>query len=91
MRHNAVIIDARDNVAVMLEDVTEGDSITLRSGELFIAISGIPYSHKVALMDIEAGGYVYKYGEVIGAVKNDIKKGEWIHTHNLDIEAHFKE
>lgn len=91
MKPNVVIINLRDNVAVMLENVKEGDAISLPDGEAFTALSDIPHSHKVALKDIKAGGYVYKYGEVIGAVREDIRKGGWIHTHNLDIEAKVEE
>ncbi len=91
MKPNVVIINLRDNVAVILEDVKEGDIINLPNGKMFTARSDIPYSHKVALKDIEAGGYIYKYGEVIGAVKENIRKGDWIHTHNLDIEAKVEE
>jgi len=87
MKPNVVLINKNDNVAVMLEDVKAGDAIHLPDNEAIVARSDIPYSHKVAVTDIEAGGYVYKYGEVIGAVKEKIRKGDWIHTHNLDIEA----
>jgi altronate dehydratase len=87
MKPNVVIINEMDNVAVVLEDVKKGDAIHLPDGEVIAARSDIPYSHKVAVANIKAGGYVYKYGEVIGAVKEDVMKGDWIHTHNLDIDA----
>jgi altronate dehydratase small subunit len=67
--------------------VKAGEAIHLPDGGIITARSDIPFSHKVAVADIEAGGYVYKYGEVIGAVKVQAIKGDWIHTHNLDIEA----
>jgi altronate hydrolase len=91
MKPNAVIINEGDNVAVVLEDVKEGETIHLPDGEVITACSDIPFSHKVAVDDIEAGGYVYKYGEVIGAVKVQVIKGDWIHTHNMDIEAKIEE
>lgn len=87
MKANVVIINEGDNVAVMLEDVKEGEAIYLPDGEVIAARCDIPYSHKVAVTDIKAGEYVYKYGEVIGAVKEKVIKGDWIHTHNLDIGA----
>lgn len=43
----------------------------------------IPAGHKVALCDIQKGGFVYKYGEVIGRATQNIRAGEWVHTHNL--------
>lgn len=49
----------------------------------------IPYGHKMALCDIKKGDYVIKYGYPIGRAKSDIKKGEWVHSHNL--ESHLSE
>jgi len=43
----------------------------------------IPAGHKFALRDIAAGEYVIKYGEIIGRATENIKKGEWVHTHNV--------
>ena len=45
--------------------------------------SNIKLGHKVALKDINKGEYVFKYGEIIGKASNDIKKGDWVHSHNL--------
>ena len=45
--------------------------------------SDIKLGHKIALKDIHKGEYVLKYGHIIGKATQDIKKGEWIHTHNL--------
>ena len=49
----------------------------------------IPAGHKFALKDIKKGDYVIKYGEIIGRAKEDIKKGEWVHTHN--VKSHLDE
>lgn len=43
----------------------------------------VPYGHKVALKDLKQGEYVIKYGHIIGKATCDIKKGEWVHSHNL--------
>ncbi|MCQ2796570.1 MAG: altronate dehydratase family protein [Bacilli bacterium] len=43
----------------------------------------VKLGHKVALKDIKRGGQVIKYGEVIGIAKSNIKKGDWVHSHNL--------
>lgn len=45
--------------------------------------SDIRLGHKVALNDINKGEYVFKYGEIIGKASQDIKRGEWVHSHNL--------
>ena len=49
----------------------------------------IPAGHKYALSDIKTGEKVIKYGQVIGRAKCDIKKGEWVHTHN--VKSHLDE
>ena len=37
----------------------------------------------MAICDIKKGGEVIKYGYRIGNATEDIKEGEWIHTHNI--------
>lgn len=57
-----------------------------------VSLSGtdaIPAGHKQALMDIKKGEFVIKYGEVIGRATEDIKKGDWVHTHN--VKSHLDE
>ncbi len=44
----------------------------------------IPYGHKIALRDIQEGEQIIKYGFPIGRAKKDIKKGDWVHSHNLE-------
>lgn len=67
-----------DNVAVALCALPCGtvvDGITLRDN--------IPRFHKVALSDIPAGEKVIKYGNPIGSAAKSVRRGEWVHTHNL--------
>lgn len=52
-------------------------------------MENIPAGHKFALCDIAKGEYVVKYGEIIGRASTDIKKGEWVHTHN--VKSHLDE
>ena len=49
----------------------------------------IPAGHKFALIDIKKGDAVIKYGQIIGRATCDIKKGEWVHTHN--VKTHLDE
>ncbi len=86
MRVNALVIDPRDNVAVVLEDVAGGSQLRLADGRSLLALEDIPCSHKVALTDIPRGAEVVKYGEVIGRAGEDIPRGSWVHTHNLVLE-----
>ncbi len=49
----------------------------------------VPAGHKYALCDIAKGEYILKYGAIIGRATQDIKKGEWVHTHN--VRSHLDE
>ncbi|HOG08211.1 MAG: UxaA family hydrolase [Syntrophales bacterium] len=86
MKPNVIVIHPGDNVAVALEDIPAGAAVYLPDGQVFAALTAIPYSHKVALADLVAGAVVVKYGETIGEVTEDVRRGDWIHVHNLDIE-----
>lgn len=44
---------------------------------------GIKAGHKMALCDIKKDEPVIKYGFAIGRAKTDIKKGEYVHCHNI--------
>ncbi len=75
-------INPKDNVAVSVNDTAIGASVNI-IGSTFKTIDAIKNGHKVALSDISKGENVIKYGFPIGHATEDIKKGQWIHTHNL--------
>ena len=77
-----VKINQNDNVAVALRPIPQGETLTV-AGEPVTAIEEIPQGHKMALSDIAAGEPVIKYGFRIGNAKEDIKKGQWVHVHNV--------
>ncbi len=84
MKPNILIIHPRDNVAVALSTLTTGELAIAPGVEELTALSDIPASHKIALADIAAGAEIIKYGETVAVSTRDIKKGEWVHTHNLE-------
>jgi altronate hydrolase len=65
----AIIINEKDKVAVALKELIRADTI--------------PAGHKYALCNLKAGEQVIKYGFPIGRALKEIKKGQWVHTHNL--------
>ena len=71
----------RDNVAVALEDVAQGEVLSLDGAELTAAES-VRRGHKLALSPIPAGAGIVKYGCAIGTAKADIPRGAWVHVHN---------
>lgn len=83
MKRRMIIMNNKDNVGVVLEKVDEGD-VCVTGQNTVEAVEKIEFGHKIALMEIKKDEYVYKYGEQIGYALKDIKKGGWIHTHNMD-------
>ena len=75
-------INDYDNVAVAIDDVTDGSTCQV-SDVSITAKATIKQGHKVALVNIKKGENVIKYGFPIGHATEDIKAGEWIHSHNL--------
>ncbi len=79
----------KDNVGVVVVEelrsgtrmrgvITENDSTTSVTSK-----DDIPIGHKVALVNLKAGETIIKYGEDIGRMVADAKKGEHVHVHNL--------
>jgi len=86
MERTVVMKDA-DNVATCLADLKAGDveQVTVGGTPRSVAIKDdIPFGHKIALADIDAGGQVFKYGEVIGLASRPISTGQHVHIHNVD-------
>ena len=86
MNPNTIIIDIKDNVAVALEDIPQGSTISLPDEREFPALADIGFSHKVLLNDVNQGDDIVKYGEAIAQATMDLKQGEWIHVHNLNVQ-----
>jgi altronate hydrolase len=81
---NILIIHPRDNVGVALRTINSGEAVSAQGIEEFMALEEIPASHKIALRDINLEEEIIKYGEIIAVCNKAIKKGEWVHTHNLE-------
>ena len=84
---NAMIIDAKDNVAVAIEPIAKGDAAVYfcEGREVSLpALEDITIYHKLATRDIAKGEPVVKYGEHIGIASSDIKAGEHVHVHNME-------
>jgi (2R)-sulfolactate sulfo-lyase subunit alpha len=79
---------ANDYVGVAVEDIPLGKNATglyMDSGETIEVRSRgeVPLGHKISIKDIESGGKVIEYGEVIGAATKKIRAGDHVHVHNL--------
>ncbi len=71
-------IHSRDNVAVALRDIAEGQDL-----KHITARNNVASGHKIALHIIAKGEAVTKYGYPIGVARREILEGEFVHVHNL--------
>lgn len=74
-----------DNVANVLTEVLRGETLSVSgavSGSVD-AVEDIRCFHKIAMRDIDQGCDIVRGGYVIGKAKLTIKRGEWVHIHNL--------
>ena len=84
----ALRVDDLDNVATIFANgVTAGMEVEVRDkkGNLdpVTVNADIPYGHKIAVTDIPAGAHIMKYGESIGEAETDIRRGDYVHVHNM--------
>ena len=85
MNRRLLVMNEKDNVGVVLETADKGDTCPYRDNTIEI-IEPIEFAHKIALSDIPEKENVVKYGENIGYAMTDIKKGQWVHVHNMGCE-----
>lgn len=70
MFRKSVMLNARDSVAMLLEDGKKGDWISTINGPVKL-LEDMECSHKVLLMGLHKNEPVIKYGEEIGRMKCD--------------------
>ena len=77
-----LILDARDNIAVCLADLAEGDVV--QQDDITITVKNkIPRGHKIATKAIAKNEGIIKYGERMGHAVAPIAIGEHVHVHNI--------
>ena len=82
----ATMLNARDNVATVLQDVEAGETVRIKRGSEeteIVARENIPLCHKIALRDLAPGDAVIKYGECVGETTTAISRGACVHVHNM--------
>jgi len=83
--NSAIHLHPSDNVAIARVPIAPGQTLRVEGNELQ-AKSNVPAGHKIALMRIEPGENVYRYGQRIGRASRAIEPGEHVHTHNVSYE-----
>ena len=84
---DAHCVTKEDNVAIVVRDVTEGETVAVHVGTEILKIAAttaIPAGHKIALRDFKKDESVLKYGEAIGVASTGITTGAHVHIHNLE-------
>ena len=77
-----ILLDPRDNVVVTVDSLVPG--CVVHVGAISVAVvEPIPYAHKMALVSIEPGDAIRKYGQVIGIASRPIPAGVHVHSHNM--------
>ena len=87
MKHEAAVIRMHesDNVAIVPNDGGLPAGTRIAGGP--VLVEKVPQAHKVALVDIEAGAEVVRYGVVIGRAKEALPAGSWVHERRLEMPA----
>lgn len=75
-------IHPNDTVAVALEELSPGQTLTVSDSCTVQACEEIPIGHKIALRSHFPGESIMKYGNVIGTATAKIDAGALVHTHN---------
>ncbi len=77
-----LILDPRDNIAVCLADLAQGELVT-QDDITITAQNPIPRGHKIATKPIAKSDGIIKYGERMGHAVAPIAVGEHVHVHNI--------
>jgi altronate hydrolase len=83
-RRRALLLRPGDSVAVATESLPSGEVLEIGGTEVRLS-QAVPGGHKIALLRVEEGEPVHKYGQVIGFATRTIEPGEHVHTHNLAV------
>lgn len=81
----AFVIHQTDNVATALEELSPGEVRLAGDSPAasLIAAGPVQLGHKLALVGIQPGEPIRKFGTVIGEATRTIQAGEWVHLHNM--------
>lgn len=71
-----------DNIAAVTRTIEAGETVMI-GGQRVAIPCRIPTGHKIAVTPIARGEKVKKYGAPIGTATQDIRPGDYVHTHNL--------
>ena len=76
-----VQVHSQDNVAIIANEGGLPAGTRFDSG--LTLVEDVPEAHKVALLDIEEGAPILRYGSVIGYAVRSIKNGSWVNGERM--------
>ena len=85
-----IIHDEKDNVGVVvIEKITPNQNCNcwIMENDKLVQIQSINeilLGHKIAMVDLNEGDTILKYGHDIGKVVKSIQKGEHVHVHTVN-------
>ncbi|WP_270729813.1 UxaA family hydrolase [Shimia sp. Alg240-R146] len=77
-----LVLAQGDNIAVLKATIKAGEDILIAGNEVHVG-STLGLGHKLAVVAIQGGDDVVKYGFPIGFAVADIPLGAHVHVHNL--------
>jgi altronate hydrolase len=78
----AIIVDPRDNVAVVKKETSPGLRVSLPDGGAVCVTAAVPPGHRFATRDVPQGDYVLQFGQPIGTSLG-INQGDQITHENM--------
>jgi altronate hydrolase len=82
----AIVVDPRDNVAVVKRETWSGLEIALSGGHVITIAGAVPPGHRFATRAIAEGEFVLQYGQPIGTSLG-IREGEQVTHANMSNEV----
>ena len=88
MASNRILkINAADNIAVALQNLSEGDSFLMGNQSISLK-TNVNAKHKFALKNFDIGDEIIMYGNLMGKATQPILRGSVITTQNVKHDAH---
>ena len=75
-------INPADNVAVAIQPLKAGETITIEGQDINV-LQDTPAGHKVMLTDLNQGEDIIKYGYPIGHATENLKRGQWVNENQI--------
>ncbi|KJS84469.1 MAG: altronate hydrolase [Peptococcaceae bacterium BICA1-8] len=77
-----ILINEEDSVVVATQELKKGEIINLLDKSIILT-ENIALGHKIAIKELKKGEEIIKYGYSFGLATQEIKLGNWVHSHNV--------